>query len=63
MFEGLLERCWSAVACCGDRGSGSSSPERRVLVSVLLEAASSLTVEPADPTAESPPARQLGEEA
>ena len=26
VFEGLLQRHGSAVACCGDRGTSSSSP-------------------------------------
>ena len=48
VFEDLLQRCGMAVACHGDRDTGSSSP-----------VGCSPTIEPADSRTESPQAKQL----
>ena len=46
VLEGLLWRRGLAVAHCGDRGTGSSSPGRCPLVWALLEFTISPTIEP-----------------
>ena len=59
VLEALLRRWGLAVACHGNRDTGSSSPGRRPLAWALLEIAVSPTIEPVDSRAESPQAKQL----
>ena len=52
--------CGLVLAHCRDRGTGSSSPERRPL-EVRLKATANPTIEPADPRDGLPQAKQLTE--
>ena len=58
VLKGLLWRHGLAAVCCGDRGTGSSSPRRGPLAEILFEVSTNTTTEPTDLRVGSPKAKQ-----